>query len=281
MKERTKSGAVSAWEEMVTYPTYMPPVADLNPMFLEHRVNQGTSGRVYPNPFTDGVSSVSEDKEYRAVFLENEYLRLMMLPEIGGRIHVGVDKTNGYDFVYRQRVIKPALIGLLGSWISGGVEFNWPQHHRPSTFMPVNYAIEQDDDGSATVWLSEHDPMDRMKGMVGICLYPDKAFLEMKAQLYNRTPMMQTFLWWINFAMHVHDQYQVVFPPDVTVVTDHSKRSVAHYPSPRGSYYGVEYGDGEGGTSVGPRTSRCRRLTLCGRQGKTFLVGTTTSGMRA
>jgi tetratricopeptide (TPR) repeat protein len=222
-------------------------------MFLEHRVNQGTSGRVYPYPFTDGVASVSEDVEYQAVFLENEYLRLMMLPQIGGRIHVGMDKTNGYDFVYRQHVIKPALIGLFGSWISGGVEFNWPQHHRPSTFMPVNYVIERGDDGSATIWLSEHDPMDRMKGMVGICLYPDKAYLEMKAQLYNRTPMVQTFLWWINFAVHVHDQYQVFFPPDVTVVTDHSKRSMAHYPFPRGSYYGIEFGDGAAGDISWPK----------------------------
>jgi uncharacterized protein DUF5107 len=58
------------------------------------------------------------------------------LPEIGERIHVGIDKTNGYDFFYRQNVIKPALVGLAGPWISGGVEFNWPQHYRPTTFMP-------------------------------------------------------------------------------------------------------------------------------------------------
>jgi tetratricopeptide (TPR) repeat protein len=248
-----RGSTVSAWEETVTLFTYPPPPPDKNPMFLEHRVNQGTSGRVYPNPFTDGVSSVGEEQEYQAVFLENEYLRLMMLPQIGGRIHVGMDKTNGYHFVYCQHVIKPALIGLFGSWLSGGVEFNWPQHHRPSTFMPVNYLIERGDDGSATVWLSEHDPMDRMKGMVGICLYPGRSFLEMKVQLYNRTPMVQTFLWWINFAVRVHDQYQVVFPPDVTVVTDHSKRSMAHYPLPRGSYYGVEYGDEAAGDISWPK----------------------------
>ena len=76
----------------------------------------------------------------------------MILPEIGGRIHVGQDRTNGYDFFYRQNVIKPALVGLLGPWISGGIEFNWPQHHRPSTFMPVDWAIEEEADGSRTVW---------------------------------------------------------------------------------------------------------------------------------
>src|SRR5690242_18013325 len=168
--------AVSAWEETIVIPTYPAPEPDPNPMFLEKRVNQGASGRVYPNPFTDHVSNLKKtDKSYHAVFLENEYIQLMVLPEIGGRIHVGYDKTNGYDFFYRQHVIKPALIGLLGSWISGGVEWIWPMHHRPSTFMPVAHCIEKGPDGSQTIWLSDHEPMGRTKGMVGICLYPGKA----------------------------------------------------------------------------------------------------------
>ena len=235
---------VMAWEETITFPTYTPPPADLNPMFLDKRVNQGTSGRVYPHPFSDGLSSVSNPQDFQVVYLENEYLRLMMLPQLGGRIHEGLDKTNGYHFIYRQHVIKPALIGLFGAWASGGIEFNWPQHHRPSTYMPVNHIIEESDDGSVTVWMSEHDPLQRMKGMVGICLYPGKAFFEMKAQLYNRTPKVQTFLWWINVGVHVHEQYQVVFPEDVTVVTDHSKRSMSHFPIADGTYYRIDYSDG-------------------------------------
>ena len=175
--------AVRAWQEDVVIPTYPAGEPDRNPMFLDKRVYQGSSGKVYPNPFTDRVSDRKVDKAYKAVFLENEFLRLMVLPEIGGRIHIGQDKTNGYDFFYRQNVIKPALVGLLGPWISGGVEFNWPQHHRPSTFMPVDFRIEEDADGSRTVWLSEHEPMNRMKGMIGICLCPDKAVVEAKVRL--------------------------------------------------------------------------------------------------
>ena len=100
----------------------------------------------------------------------------MILPEIGGRIHVGQDKTNGYDFFYRQNVIKPALVGLAGPWISGGVEFNWPQHHRPSTFMPADVrhrGARRTDRGRCGC--SEHEPMNRMKGMHGVCLHPGKA----------------------------------------------------------------------------------------------------------
>ena len=157
-------------EEVI--PTYLPAPPDKNPMFLEKRVYQGSSGKVYPLPFTDRISETKTDRAWKAVWLENEYLRVMVLPEIGGRIHVAQDKTNGYDFIYRQTVIKPALVGLAGPWISGGIEFNWPQHHRPATFLPVEYAVEEHADGSETVWLSDHDPMARMKGMHGVCLHP-------------------------------------------------------------------------------------------------------------
>ena len=229
------------WEEAVVIPTYPAPPPDPNPMFLEKRVYQGSSGKVYPNAFTDRVSDQKEEKSYRAVFLENEYVKLMILPEIGGRIHVGLDKTNQYNFFYRQTVIKPALVGLLGPWISGGVEFNWPQHHRPSTFMPVDYCLEEHPDGSRTVWLSEHEPMNRTKGMVGICLRPGTSRIEAKVRLYNRTPFVQTFLWWANVAVHVHEQYQAFFPPDVTYVADHAKRATSEFPIAKGFYYGVDY----------------------------------------
>ena len=236
------SGPVRAWAEPVVIPTYpvMPP--DRNPMFLEKRVYQGSSGRVYPNRITDRVSDERVDQAWQAVYLENEFIRLMILPDIGGRIHVGQDKTNGYDFFYRQHVIKPALVGLLGPWISGGVEFNWPQHHRPSTFMPVDWAIEEEPDGSRTVWLGEHEPMQRMKGMVGIRLRPGSSVVEARVRLSNRTPYAQSFLWWANVGVHVHDRYQSFFPPDVTYVADHARRAMSTFPVARGHYYGIDYG---------------------------------------
>jgi len=228
--------------EAVVFPTYAPATPDRNPMFLEKRVYQGSSGRVYPLPFIDRIDEKPTPRAWDAVILENDYLYVMVLPELGGRIHVGRDKTNGYDFFYRQDVIKPALVGLAGPWISGGVEFNWPQHHRPSTFMPADVQIEKHPDGSVTVWLSEHDPMARMKGMHGVCLRPDSAAIELKARAYNRTPHPQTFLWWANVATRVHEQYQSFFPPDVTFVADHAKRAMSRFPLCEGHYYGVDYG---------------------------------------
>ena len=245
---KTDAQAVEVWNESVLIPTYEPYAPLRHPMFLDKRVYQGSSGKVYPLPFTDRVSTTKSDRAWRAIFLENEYLQVMLLPEIGGRIHAILDKTNGYDAIYRQEVIKPALVGLAGPWISGGIEFNWPQHHRPSTFMPVDTSIESHADGSVTVWMSEHDPMCRMKGMHGVCLHPGKSFVELKVRLYNRTPMVQTFLWWANVATKVHELYQSFFPPDVQGIADHAKRATSEYPLCDGKYYGVDYaGRGKGG----------------------------------
>ena len=212
-------------------------------MFLEKRVYQGSSGKVYPLPFTDRIAEQPTDRRWKAIWIENEFIRAMVLPEIGGRIHVLQDKTNGYDLIYNQPVIKPALVGLAGPWISGGIEFNWPQHHRPATFLPVDFQVEEHADGSKTIWCSDHDPMCRMKGMHGICLHPGRACLELKARAYNRTPLVQTFLWWANVATRVHESYQSFFPPDVHYVADHARRSMSEYPLAQSHYYGVNYGE--------------------------------------
>ncbi len=223
-------------------PTYEPAAPGRNPMFLERRVYQGSSGRVYPLSFIDRIAEEATPRAWRAVWLENEYLRVMVLPEIGGRIHRIVDRTNGYDLIYHQATIKPALVGLAGPWVSGGIEFNWPQHHRPATFMPVDVRIELAPDGSATVWCSDHDPMTRMKGMHGVCLHPGRSVVEVKVRAYNRTEHVQTFLWWANVATRVHEAYQSFFPPDVYYVADHARRATSGYPLSGGRYYGVDYG---------------------------------------
>ena len=235
---------VRVWEEDVEIPTYGVGTPDKNPMFLEKRVYQGSSGRVYPYPVIDKIQDEKRPRSYRIVFLENEYLHIEIMPGIGGRIYRALDKTNGYDFVYYNRVIKPALVGLAGPWISGGIEFNWPQHHRPNTFGPVEYFIGHDIDGGKTVWVSEIDRMYGTKMTAGFTLYPAKAYLEIHVQLYNRTPEPQTFLWWANPAVSVNEHTQSVFPPDVHAVFDHGKRDVSRFPIATGTYYKVDYSAG-------------------------------------
>ena len=184
------------------------------------------------------------DKSYKALWLENEYVKIMILPELGGRVQMAYDKIKERHFVYYNHVIKPALVGLAGPWISGGIEFNWPQHHRPSTYTPVDWAIEELEDGGATVWVNERERMFHQRGAAGFTLRPGKAYLEIQGRLYNPTPVPQTFLWWANPAVAVNDDYQSVFPSDVNAVFDHGKRDVSSFPIATGVYYKMDYSPG-------------------------------------
>ena len=235
---------VKAWNESITLPTYGIEAPEKYPMFLEKRVYQGSSGVVYPFPVIEKIYDEKTDQSWQAVFLENDFLKVMIMPQLGGRIQMAYDKIKQRHFVYYNQVIKPALVGLIGPWISGGIEFNWPQHHRPTTYAPVDSSIEEHPDGSKTVWINEIDRMFGTKGKAGFRLYPDKAYLEINAELYNRTPFPQTFLWWANPAVPVNDDYQSVFPPDVHAVYDHGKRDVSRFPIADGTYYKVDYSAG-------------------------------------
>ena len=235
---------IKAWRELVTIPTYEIGKAEKAPMFLEKRVYQGSSGVVYPYPVIESISDEKVDKDYKAVYLENEYIKVMILPELGGRIQMAYDKIKQRHFVYYNHVVKPALVGLAGPWISGGIEFNWPQHHRPSTFMPVDCDIVENADGSVTVWVNEMERMFHQKGMAGFTLRPGCACLEIQGRVSNRTNLPQTFLWWANPAVEVNDAYQSVFPPDVNAVFDHGKRAVSSFPIATGTYYKMDYSAG-------------------------------------
>ena len=244
MFDPVPSTPVRAWRERISIPTYEAGPPDPNPFFLEKRVYQGSSGAVYPYPVVETVSDEKVDRSYDAIFLENEYLKFMILPELGGRIQMALDKTNDYHFVYYNRVIKPALVGLAGPWISGGIEFNWPQHHRPSTFHPVDVDMIAADDGSWTVWCHEIDRMAGTRGRHGFTLHAGKAYLEVRVRLSNRTLLPETFLWWANPAVHVDEHHQSIFPPDVRAVMDHGKRGVSSFPIATGEYYKVDYSPG-------------------------------------
>ncbi len=239
-----RAGTVSVSEQELAIPTYLAGDPEPNPMFYFGGNSQGAEGRVYPYPLYDTLTHVKSNKVYRIVYLENEYVRIGVLPEIGGRLFEAVDKSNGYNWVYRQHVIKPALIGLIGAWMSGGVEWNIPHHHRATTFLPVQYRIEEDPDGSKTVWVGELEVRQRMRWAVGYTLSPDKSYLTAKVRILNRTPVANTMLCFANFAVHANDQYQVIFPPDTQFVTYHGKREFAAWPIAKGRYAGADFGNG-------------------------------------
>lgn len=238
-----RAGEVRVWEEPLVIPTYEIGPADPNPRFYAGRSHQGAQGRVYPYPMLDTLTDRKVDKTYKALYLENQYVKLCVLPELGGRLFSAVDKTNGYDFFYRQHVIKPVLIGMLGAWISGGIEWNVPHHHRATTFMPVDSCLKENRDGSATIWVGELEIRHRMRWAIGLTLRPDRSTIELTGRIYNRTPFVNSILYFANPAVHANENYQVIFPPSTEYVTQHAKREFLDWPIANGRYGGHLYED--------------------------------------
>jgi tetratricopeptide (TPR) repeat protein len=234
-------GPVRIAEEKIVLPTYGVGPADPNPMFYTNESYQGAQKRIYPYALQDHLTYEKADKEYTSLVLENDYLELSVLPEIGGRLFSAVDKTNEYPFFYRQHVIKPALIGMLGAWISGGVEWCTFHHHRNTTYMPIDYTLAENPDGSKTIWFGETERRHRMKWLIGLTLYPDKSYMETTVKFFNRTAQPHSVLNWANVAVHANDDYQVIFPPSVQVATYHSKIDFTHWPIGQGKYRGHDY----------------------------------------
>lgn len=232
---------IQIYQKTITIPTYGVDAPDPNPRFYAGRVYQGAQGRIYPYPMSDVLINELNDKNYTAVYLENEFIKICVLPELGGRIFEAVDKTNGYNFFYKQSVIKPSLIGMLGAWISGGVEWNFPHHHRANTYMTMDYLIRNNDDGSKTLWLTEIEQRHRMKMVIGLTIRPNSSVLEAELKFFNRTPFVNSFLYFANPAVHVDSTYQVIFPPEVEYVTQHAKREFAQWPIADTRYGGYNY----------------------------------------
>lgn len=236
---------VKGWKAPLTLPTYEIGPPDQEPMlFLPDRVYQRAWGAIYPYGLYDNFLDVRDNKAYKAINIENKYVKVSVFPELGGRIFSATDKTNGYDYIYRQSEIRPALIGMLGAWISGGMEWNIPHHHRATSYLPVDYRLMNNADGSSTIVVGELELRHRMNWTVAITLYPDKTYMKVTSTLLNGTPFVQSFLDFTNAAVSANKNYQIIFPPDTQVAVFHGKVQFVHWPIAHEVYQHVDYTQG-------------------------------------
>ena len=238
---RSQDTSVRVWEEAVTLPTYLIGAPLTTPMFYHGRAYQGAQGHIYPYPAQDKLTYVREAKTYKMLYLENKYVKIGVLPEIGGRVFYALDKTDNYKFLYSASVVKPGLVGMLGAWLDGGIEWNVPHHHRPSVYMPVQYKLQENADGSKTIWVGELEINHRMRWAVGLTLHPDKSYIDGTFKLINQTPAENTFLYFANFGVPATPEYQIIFPPSTEVGTYHSKTDFVRWPIADGRYQGIDF----------------------------------------
>ena len=224
------AGEVSMKEDTIVLPTYAPGGYDKTPLFYTGRVYQGAQGRVYPYPMQDVLHDGKIDETYKYLTLENDWLQMGLLPEHGGHLLNFTDKATGFEAFYRQHVIKPALIGMLGAWISGGVEWNFPHHHRATTAMPIDWRFTANADGSKTIWIGETELRRRLKWTIGLSLLPDRAVLRAQNVFMNRQPWIESMIYWANVSVHCGDDYQILFPPSMHLGFDHHKNYWTSFP---------------------------------------------------
>ena len=224
------AGDVSFKEDSIVLPTYAPGGYDKTPLFYTGRVYQGAQGRVYPYPMQDVLFDGRMDETYKYLTLENKWLQMGLLPEHGGHLLNFTDKATGFETFYRQHVVKPALIGMLGAWISGGVEWNFPHHHRATTAMPIDWRAVANEDGSKTVWIGETELRRRLKWTIGLSLLPDRAVLRAENVFMNRNPWIESMIYWANVSVHCDENYQILFPPSMHLGFDHHKNYWTSYP---------------------------------------------------
>ena len=235
---------VKIYEGTEVIPTYKMGKDKTSPIFYTGRGVQGAQGRVYPYPSQTNLGSALIDTEYEMVYLENEYIKLKVLPAFGGRLFSTINKTNGHELFHTNSVIKPDLIGTLGAWVSGGIEWCFPHHHRTTTMLPSDYRMIKNEDGSATIWIGETEKTMGMRGVVGMTLRPGRSYIEVDYRINNTSTLTQNFLFWANVAITANKDFRTFWPPSEEIGVFHNNTSFTEWPISHQNYNGIDYTKG-------------------------------------
>jgi tetratricopeptide (TPR) repeat protein len=196
---------VKAWEDTIVIPTYERGPEDPNPPLLMGRRNPIHPGSsiIYPYPLQETLFNRKADRRWRIFYLENAYLKLGVLPELGGRLAFLFNKSANEEAIYHNHVLKWARIGIRGAWVSGGIEWNFPNGHTVTSSSPIDCAVRRNDDGSSSLLFGDIERVSRMRWSVAVTLYPDRAFFETEMRLANRTVLPNRYWFWANSAAPV------------------------------------------------------------------------------
>ena len=220
---------VRSWEGELTIPTYGWE-EDLNPKFwaLEGGAKLSTTvqGAInYPYVMQDHLSRTKADRTYHALYLENEYLRVTCLPELGGRLHSVFDKTTNQEMFHTSHVIKPGMIAMRGAWISGGVEWNsGPHGHTVTIVSPVDAVTGRNADGSAYLEIANQEKIFRTRWTVRVTLHPGRAYLDEQIRIENPTDGMHPYYFWNCTAFPNRPGTRFIYP--MSLGTDHNAQRV-------------------------------------------------------
>lgn len=220
---------VRAWEGTITLPTYELPEQDPNPAFAAF----SNRNDFYPYSQQDLLAVEKHPVTHKAAFLENDYIKVTCLPDLGGRIYSVYDKTIDAEMFYTNEVIKPALIGMRGAWYSGGIDWNsGPRGHGVTSYDAVNVSVCENKDGSATMFIGNTDMTSRTEWLVKLTVHPGRSYLDEEISIYNPTDGVHTYYFWNNTAFPEEEGTRFVFP--MNLGTDHHGREFFDWPINKG-----------------------------------------------
>ena len=210
VQSQESNTAPRVWEAPLSIPTYELGPPNPYPALLDWQRRKWRP--VYPYPFLDALTNKRADKTYKAVYLENEYLRVSVLPELGGHIYEIFDKTTNRDVLYSNPVVKYAMVAIRGAWVSGGIEWNFPDGHTLTTVSPIDYAMRMESDGSAAVAVGDTERVQGMQWQVIIRLRPGQRAVETEVTLNNRREVPGRYWFWSTAGALAADDMRFVYP---------------------------------------------------------------------
>jgi len=215
---------VRVWQGILTLPTYEEGPPDPNPPFDQYSNNRFN----YPYTLRHNLTDHRVDHAWRALFLENEYLKCSVLPDIGGHLYSCTDKISGKPIFYENPSIKKADVAYRGAWAAFGIEFNFPVSHNWVTASPVDFAFGKNADGSASVEVGNVDRVYGMQWAIELILRPRSTVLEERVTLNNRSDVRHRFYWWNNAGIQVWDDSRIQYP--MRFAASHGFREVQPWP---------------------------------------------------
>ncbi len=194
--------------EEITLPTYKLLGENQNPVFH----SQYGVAHIYPYTLQDEIATISTEITYQTLVFENQYLRVTVLPQLGGRVYSLFDKVSEREVFYRNPTIKFSPLAIRGAFFSGGLEFSFPVAHAPTTADPINWDFHRGEDGSASIIIGGIEHMSGMRWTIKLTLFPNCCALAQDVQLFNPTPIPGRYHYWTNASLDSDDQTEFIYP---------------------------------------------------------------------
>ena len=199
----SQTGKATVKEYKQVYTTY--PYSDPSPVPV--------LSSLYPYFRYDGFTDSPVQKEWKVVELENDYIKVLIFPEVGGKVWTAIEKSTNEPFIYYNHAVKFRDIAMRGPYTSGGLELNYGIiGHTPNAATPVDYVIQNNDDGSVSCIVGVLDLLTRSNWRLEIRLPHDKAYFITKTFWYNSTPVTQPYYHWLNGGFKSAGNLEFIFP---------------------------------------------------------------------